>query len=309
MELVDGVLPPPGPAEVTVEIAVAAVNFADIYQRRGIAYRASLPSGLGFEAAGRIAALGDGVSGWKIGDRVALVDGENCYAEAVNVAADLLISLSDDMANDTAMALLGKAMTVEYLLERCAPVPAGSTILFHAAAGGVGLIACQWAKALGLTLIGTVSTEEKAALARAHGCDHAIDTRREDFADRVLEITGGTGVPAVFDSIGRDTLERSLKCVSRRGVLVSFGQSSGHPDPVAPRALVGQGSIYLTRPSLGDYVTNAGERSASAARVIEMHRAGHIRAHIGGRYKLADAARAHADLEARRTTGSCVLEV
>ena len=307
LEVVDVELPAPAAGEVRLNVSAIGINFADIYQRRGTAYAVEPPSGIGFEAAGTVAAVGAGVTNVSIGDRVAVVDGADCYAEAINTPAAGLIALPDTIDDRTAVALFGKAMTVEYLLERCAPVAAGQTILFHAAAGGVGLIACQWAKALGVTTIGTVSTAAKAELAAANGCNHVIISSEEDFVGRVQQITDGAGVAVVFDSIGRDTMQDSLKCVARRGTLVSFGQSSGHADAVLPRDLNAQGSIYLTRPNMADYTHTKEELQASASRVVDMYEAGAIAVHIGQTYALDDVVRAHTELETRRTVGQSII--
>jgi len=222
--------------------------------------------------------------------------------------ADRVVKVPDDIDDQTAAAMMLKGMTVEYLLQRTYPVKRGDTILFHAAAGGVGLIACQWAKAIGATVIGTAGTDEKAELARAHGCDHPIVYTREDFVARVKEITGGEGVAVVYDSVGKDTFLRSLDCLSPRGLLASFGQSSGSVPPFDPGLLAAKGSLYLTRPSLMVYNAKRADLEASAAALFKMVTSGKVRIEINNRYPLAKAAQAHRDLEARKTTGSTILE-
>ena len=300
-------LPDAGPGEVRVRTLAIGLNFADIYQRRGMAYPMTLPNGLGFEAAGTVEAVGPGVSAFMPGERVAIVDGTCCYAEAFVAPADRLVRLPDAIDPQTAVATLGKAMTVEYLLERCYPVQPGQTILFHAAAGGVGLIAGQWAHALRVTVIGTVSSPAKAQLAAENGCAHPIVTSEESFVTSVARITGGTGVPVVYDSVGRDTIEGSLACLSRRGMLVNFGQSSGHPAPIALMALKAAGSVFVTRPSLADYTVTSEELQASADRVFAMLAEEKIRITIGQTFALADIVEAHRAIEERRTVGSTVI--
>jgi NADPH2:quinone reductase len=229
------------------------------------------------------------------------------YAQVRNVQADRVIRIPDNIDDQTAAAMMLKGMTVEYLLERCFQVRRAQTILFHAAAGGVGLIACQWAKALGATVIGTVSTDAKAALAKAHGCDHTIVTSREDILARVKDITGGKGVPVVYDSIGRDTFAASMACLAPRGMLVSFGQSSGPVAAFDPALLAKGGSLYYTRPSLGNYIASRADLEQSGRRVTDMVGTGKVRIAVNQTYKLTDIVKAHQDLEARKTTGSTVL--
>jgi len=306
LELEEIELADPAPGEALVTTTAIGLNFADVYQRTGL-YELPLPAVLGFEAAGVVEAVGDGVTEVAPGERVAVADGTGCYAEAFLAPAERLIRVPNGIDDRTAVAAMGKAMTVEYLLERCFRVRRGQTILFHAAAGGVGLIACQWAKALGATVIGTVSTEEKARLAMANGCTHAVVLGREDLVATVRELTKGKGVPVVYDSIGKDSFEASLDCLARRGMLVSFGQSSGEPDPFRPRTLARHGSAYLTRPGMADYTATRGELAASAERVFAMLQSGKVRITIGQSFKLAEIREAHRALEGRRTVGSTVI--
>jgi NADPH2:quinone reductase len=296
----------PGPGEALVRNEAVGLNYFDTYQRTGL-YPIDLPATLGSESAGTVEAVGDGVTEVKPGDRVACPEAPGAYAEAVVVAADRLVPLPDDIEARTAAASLMKALTVQALLGACYPVAAGDTIVFHAAAGGVGLIACQWAKALGARVIGTVGSDDKAELARAHGCDVVLVTPRDDVARRVRAETGGEGVPVVFDSIGRDSFRASLACLRRRGMLVSFGQSSGEVEPFRPGLLAQHGSLYMTRPTLGDYTATRDELLAGSARVFEMIRAGTVRVHIGQTYPLTETAQAHRDLESRKTMGATVL--
>ena len=302
----------PGLHEVRIRNTAVAVNFRDVLVRRG-AHRVALPSGIGIESAGVIEAVGAEVADLAVGQRVACVAGPDCaYAERRLAPAWRTVPLPDAIDARTAAAMMIRGMTARYLLHETYAVKPGDTILVHAAAGGVGLIMCQWAKHLGATVIGTVGSREKAAVARAHGCDHAIVLDAEgktDFAAEVRALTGGRGVPAVYDSIGRATFTGSLACLARRGVLASFGEASGDPEPIAPRALGALGSVYLTHPSLGDYTATRAELLATANHLFDMVASGKVRIEISAEYPLHDAARAHADLEARRTTGSIVLSV
>jgi NADPH2:quinone reductase len=301
--------PPPGPGQVLLRNEAVAVNYRDILLRRGAHRGAALPSGIGLESAGTIAAIGEGVSEFAVGDRVACVAGpDGAYAESRIVPAARVVRLPATIAARTAAAMMIRGMTARYLLHETYAVRPGDTILVHAAAGGVGLIMCQWAKHLGATVIGTVGSAAKAALARAHGCDHPI-VQGEDFVARVKALTGGRGVPVVYDSIGRTTFEGSLACLARRGILASFGEASGDPQPVAPRRLGALGSVYLTHPSLPDYTATRAELVATAEHLFDMVASGRIAIEISAEYALRDAARAHADMEARRTTGSIVLMV
>jgi len=308
MQWVDVALPDPGPGQVRMRHTAVAVNYRDVLVRKGVHPVAALPSGLGLEGAGVIEAIGPGVSGFAIGDRVACVCGpDGSYAEARNVPAARVVPLPQAIDDRTAAAMMVRGMTARYLLKETYKVQPGDPILIHAAAGGVGLIMCQWAKHLGATVIGTVGSDEKAAIARANGCDHPIVYTREDFAERVREITGGEGVPVVYDSVGRATFEGSLRCLRRRGIMASFGEASGDPDPMPPRRLSALGSIFLTHPSLSNYTVTRDELIATANDLFDVVASGRIRIAISRSYALRDAPQAHADLEARKTTGSIVL--
>jgi NADPH:quinone reductase len=300
----------PGPGEVRIRNEAVAVNYRDILRRRGVHAGGPLPSGVGLESAGTIDAVGPDVTEFKAGDRVACAGmPESSYADFRVVPAARVVPLPAAIDARTAAAMMIRGMTARYLLRETYTVKPGDTILIHAAAGGVGLIMCQWAKHLGATVIGTVSSEEKAAVARAHGCDHAIVYTHDDFAARVRDITKGEGVPVVYDSVGRDTFEGSLKCLRRRGVMASFGEASGDPDPMPPRRLGQLGSIYLTHPSLSNYTATRAELLANAHELFGMVSAGKVRIEISKTYPLREAPQAHADMEARRTTGSIVLVV
>ncbi len=298
----------PGPGEVRIRHTAVGLNYIDVYLRSGLYPLPGFPAVLGMEAAGVVEAVGPGVEDLAVGARVAYAaTPPGAYAEARIMPADRVVPLPDEIDDRTAAAMMLKGMTAEYLLRRTYRVEKGDTILFHAAAGGVGLIACQWAKALGATVIGTVGTREKAEKARAHGCDHPIVTSEEDFVERVREITDGAGCAAVYDSIGKDSFLRSLDCLKTRGILVSFGQSSGPVAPFDPGMLAAKGSLYLTRPTLFHYTATREDLLASASALFAMVTSGDIRIEIDQVYPLAEAAQAHRDLEARRTTGSTVL--
>jgi NADPH2:quinone reductase len=300
-------LPPPGPGEVRLRHTAIGLNFIDTYRRSGL-YPLPLPATLGTEAAGVVEAIGEGVTGLDVGDRVAYATGPaGAYAEARNIVASVLVKLPDAIGDRTAAAALLKGMTAHYLLEIGRVKEEKQTILVHAAAGGVGLILCQWAKHLGATVIGTTGSEEKAALARANGCDHVILYRSEDVALRVNEITGGRKVDVVYDSVGRDTFQASLASLRPRGLMVSFGQSSGDVPPFQPRLLAVSGSLFLTRPVLHDYVRTPDELARRARELFEAIEAGVVKVHVAQTYPLREAAQAHRDLEARRTTGSTLL--
>jgi len=303
----DVALPPPGPGEVRMRATAVGLNFIDTYHRRGI-YPVELPSGLGLEAAGVVEAIGPGVTGFAPGDRVATFGpARGAYATERNIAAATLFRLDDDIADDVAAAAPLKGCTAEFLVERCARVEPGAAVLVHAAAGGVGLILVQWLKAIGAEVIGTVSTEEKAADARAAGADHVILSTGEDIAARARALTGGAGVRTVFDGIGMATWDASLGALGRRGLLVSYGNASAPVANVNLGVLAQKGSLFTTRPTLFDYYAEPAERAAGVARLWEMIRSGAVKVSIGQRYPLEDAAQAHADLEARRTTGSTIL--
>ncbi len=299
----------PGPGQVRMRNEAVAVNYRDILLRRGAHRPAALPSGIGLESAGVIEAIGDGVGDLGVGDRVACVAGpDGAYATHRIVPAARVVRLPAAITARTAAAMMIRGMTARYLLHETYRVQPGDTILVHAAAGGVGLIMCQWAKHLGATVIGTVGSGDKAGIARRHGCDHPV-VHGEDFVARVRELTGHKGVPVVYDSIGAATFEGSLKCLGRRGVLASFGEASGDPEPIAPRRLGALGSLYVTHPSLGDYTATRAELLATANHLFDMVASGKIRIEISAEYPLREAPRAHADMEARRTTGSIVLVV
>ena len=296
----------PGPGEVRVRHVAVGLNFADTYFRSGL-YPVSPPSGLGVEAAGVVEAVGPGVDGFKIGDRVAYTGSPlGAYATARVMPAASLVKLPDAIAFETAAAMMMRGLTSAYLMRRIWPLKAGDTILLHAAAGGVGLIVAQWAKLLGLTVIGTVSTEAKGEIAREHGCDHIIFYGREDVAERVREITGGVGVPVVYDSVGKDTFKGSLGAVKRRGLIVNFGTASGSVPPFDLLQLAIHGSAYVTRPALADYIADPAERAELAGELFGHVAAGRIRIEINQHYDLADAQKAHRDLEGRKTTGSSI---
>jgi len=300
----------PGPGQVRIRNKAVAVNYRDVLMRKGIHAVKSFPTGIGLESAGVIDAVGPEVDGFSVGDRVAYAGmPEGSYAEERIVPTTRLLALPDGIDERTAAAMMIRGMTARTLLHDAYKVQPGDTILIHAAAGGVGLIVCQWAKHLGATVIGTVSSDEKAAIARAHGCDHAIVYTREDFPARVREITGGEGVPVVYDSVGKATFEGSLKCLRRRGVMASFGEASGDPDPMPPRRLGALGSIYLTHPSLSNYTLTRDELTTTANDLFRMVGSGKIKIAISKSYPLRDAPAAHADIEARKTTGSIVLVV
>jgi NADPH2:quinone reductase len=304
-ELVE--LPPPGPGEVRVRHTAVGVNFVDTYFRTGL-YPTTLPTVLGSEAAGVVEELGAGVTTFAKGDRVAYATGPlGAYAEARNIPASHLVEIPDGIDDATAAAVMLKGMTAQYLVRRAHAVKKGDTILVHAAAGGVGLILCQWAKHIGATVIGTVGSEAKAKLARDHGCDHVVFYRTEDVPARVREITNDARVPVVYDSVGKDTFQASLDCLQRRGLLVTFGQSSGPVPPFDPRLLSQKGSLYLTRPTLAHYVAERAELESTARELFEVILSGAVRVLVAQKYPLRDAERAHRDLEARKTTGSTVL--
>lgn len=299
-------LPAPGPGEVLVEHEAVGLNFIDVYYRNGV-YPGELPSPLGMEAAGIVRAVGEGAS-FKVGDRVATFGPKKgAYATARIVSADQLIAVPEGISAETAAASLLKGCTAEFLAERCAKVEAGQDVLVHAAAGGVGQILVQWLHALGARVIGTVSTEAKAELARRAGADEIIRYDHEDVAERVKALTGGKGVAVVFDGVGKDTWEASLASARRRGLIVSYGNASGAVSGVGLGTLASHGSLFVTRPTLFDYYRDADERRDGAERLWSMIRDGKVRVDIGSRYELTDAAKAHADLEARKTTGSVLL--
>jgi NADPH2:quinone reductase len=297
----------PGPGQARVRHTAIGVNFIDTYHRSGL-YPLSLPTGLGNEAAGVVVSVGPGVDTIKPGDRVGSCTGPlGAYSDERIVPADRLIKLPDFVDDRSAAALMLKGLTVQYLLRQTVPLKGGETILFHAAAGGVGLIACQWAKALGVTMIGTVGSDEKAELARAHGCAHTIVYTRENFVERVKALTGGRGVPVVYDGIGNDTFPASLDCLAPRGMFVSFGNSSGPVAAFNLGMLAQKGSLYATRPTLATYAADHSSLTAMAADLFGMVKAGKIKADVRQTLPLKDAAQAHRALQARQTTGATLL--
>jgi len=303
-------LPAPAPGEVRVRHTSVGLNFIDVYHRTGLYPVGALPSGLGLEGAGIVEAVGEDVSEVKPGDRVAYVGGPlGAYAAARNIPAARLVLLPESIDEHEAAGMMLRGMTAEYLLHRTYPVKAGETILVHAAAGGVGLILCQWAHHIGARVIGTVGSEEKAELARAHGCHHPVVYTREDFVARVRDLTEGTGVAVVYDSVGKATFMGSLDCLRPRGYMVSFGQSSGKVAPLDIGVLGQQRSLFLTRPSIAAYTATREELTASAKALFEVIAAGAVRIEINQTFALEAAAEAHRALETRQTTGSTVLRV
>ena len=300
-------LPAPQEKEVTIRQKAVGLNFIDIYFRNGL-YSSPLPHGLGFEASGIVEAVGEGVTHLKVGDRVAYGQSPlGAYAEARNVPADRVVRIPDGITFEQAAAMMLKGLTCWYLLRQTYRVHEGQTILFHAAAGGVGLYACQWARALGVKLIGTVSSPEKAALAKENGAWEVIDYSHEDVVQRVLELTNGQKVPVVYDGVGKDTWERSLDCLQPRGLMVSFGNASGPVTGVNLATLASKGSLYVTRPVLGAYVPTQETMQAAADEMFELVLQGKIKPLIGQRFPLDQVAKAHEELAGRRTTGSTVL--
>lgn len=298
----------PGPGQVRVRHGAVGLNYIDVYHRTGLYPLPSLPWILGMEGAGKIEAVGEGVTEFKVGDRVAYASPPvGAYAEVRLMAADRVVALPDAISDKTAAAMMLQGMTAQYLLRRTYRVQPGDAILFHAAAGGVGLMASQWARHLGATVIGTVGSDEKAELARAHGCHHVIVYSRENFTERVREITGGQGVAAVYDSVGKDTFMGSLDCLRPMGMLVSFGNASGPVPAFEPSILAAKGSLFLTRPTLMSYTAKRADLVASAGELFEVVASGAVKIEVHQSYPLAETAQAHRDLEARKTTGSTVL--
>jgi NADPH2:quinone reductase len=299
----------PGKGQVRLRQSAVGLNYIDVYFRTGMYPAPSSPFTPGMEGVGVVEAVGAGVHNVSIGDRVAYGKNLGGYAEVRLIDADFVIPLPDDISDETAAAMMLQGMTTEYLLERCFPVHKGQTILFHAAAGGVGLMVCQWARALGAHVIGTVGSPEKARLAQAHGCEHTILYRDEDFVAQVKELTGGKGVPVVYDGVGKDTFMKSLDCLQPRGMMVSFGNASGKVDPLEIGVLSAKGSLYVTRPTLMSYTATPEDFRTSANRVISMVQDGHLKIEVHQTFPLRDAAEAHRALEGRATTGSTVLIV
>ncbi|HEU4611308.1 MAG TPA: quinone oxidoreductase [Kofleriaceae bacterium] len=312
LQVVDVPIGEPGPGQVRVRHRACGINFIDTYHRSGL-YAVKLPLVLGSEAAGVIDAVGPGVTGLAVGDRVGYAaPGPGSYAEARVLDANPVFKLPDAIDFEHAAAMMLKGLTVQYLLRRTQPfggLHAGDAIVWHAAAGGVGLIACQWAAALGLVVIGTAGSDEKCELARRHGATHTINYRREDVALRVRELTGGRGVKVVYDAVGKDTWERSLDCLAPFGLMVSFGNASGAVPPISVLSLSAKGSLYLTRPTLNTHLADRSVGEQMARELFEMVTSGKVKIEIGQRYKLEDAAQAHRDLEGRKTTGSSILVV
>ena len=300
-------VPNPGAGEVRIKQNAVGLNYIDVYHRSGL-YPLELPITIGMEAAGVIEDVGEGVSDFSPGDRVAYGAGPiGGYAEARCMPADRVVKLPDSIDDQTAAAMMLQGMTVQYLIRRTFKVKQGDTVLFHAAAGGVGLIACQWLKALGVTTIGTVGSDEKAELAKAHGCTHTINYRTENFVERVKELTDGKGVPVVYDGVGKDTWDGSLDCLAPMGMLVSFGNASGAITEFNPGVLGAKGSLFLTRPTLMTYVAKRSDLVATANELMEIVGSGAVKIEVNQTYPLSEAVQAHKDLEGRKTTGSTVL--
>lgn len=307
MQWVDVEVGEPGPGEIRIRQEAVGLNYIDVYFRTGL-YKQPLPGGIGMEGAGVVEAVGPGVTHLREGDRVAYAGRPTgAYAQVRVMPADIVVRLPDDISFEQAAAMMLQGMTVQYLVRDTYRVQPGDTVLLHAAAGGIGLIASQWLKALGATVIGTVGNDDKAALARAHGCDHTIVYTRESFLDRVKEITGSKGVAVVYDSIGKDTFNDSLDCLAPRGTMVSFGNASGPVPPVDISVLGAKGSLKLTRPTIMTYVTQRELLEPMAAELFDIVRSGKVRIEVRQRYPLSEVAQAHRELEARKTTGSTVL--
>ena len=302
-------LMPPGAGEIRMRHEVIGVNYIDTYHRGGV-YKIPMPSGIGSEAAGVVEAVGDGITEFKPGDRVTYASGTplqpvGSYGESRNIPAARVVKIPDGVTSEQAAAMMLKGMTVQYLIKRLYKVKAGDTVVFHAAAGGVGLIGCQWLKALGVTTIATAGSDEKCELAKAHGATHCINYKKDDFVARVKEITGGKGVPVVYDSVGKDTFDKSLECLAPFGMMVSFGNSSGPVPPVDLTKL--KGHLLLTRPSLVPYSNLRQDLVTMANDLFDVVKTGKVKIEINQRYPVKDAVQAHKDLESRKTTGSTVL--
>jgi len=298
----------PGPGQIRLRQEAAGLNFIDVYHRTGL-YPQAMPFTPGVEGAGVTEAVGPDVDHLRVGDRVAYGGPVGGYADVRLVDATKVVKLPDAISSEDAAAMMLQGMTAEMLLRQVFPVKPGDTILIHAAAGGVGLIVCQWAKALGATVIGTVGSDEKAELARAHGCDHPIVYTRQDFVAEVKRITDGAKLPVVYDSVGKDTFLKSLDCLRPRGMMVSFGNASGAPDPIPPNLLAQKGSLFLTRPTLYNYTSTRDELQASADALFGIVESGKVKVEVKQRFALRDAAEAHRALEARQTTGSTILTI
>ncbi|MBJ6726702.1 quinone oxidoreductase family protein [Geomesophilobacter sediminis] len=306
LRYMDVEVPEPGPGEVRIRHRAVGVNFVDIYQRSGL-YQVKLPAVAGNEGAGVVEAVGAGVTALKPGDRVAYAGKLGAYCQARVIPADRLCLLPDNIGFEQAAGMMLKGLTVQYLIRQTYRVEAGDTVLFHAAAGGVGLIACQWLKALGARVIGTAGSQEKCQLALKFGADHCINYRNENVVERVRELTNGEGVPVVYDSVGKDTFESSLKCLRPYGLMVSFGNASGPVPPFDLSILSQLGSLYITRPTMMTYTEKADDLRAMADELFNAVTTGNVRIEVQQRFDLKDAAQAHRDLEARKTTGSTIL--
>jgi NADPH:quinone reductase len=299
-------VPQPKAGEILIRLVASGLNYIDVYHRTGL-YPVPLPTGLGLEGAGIVEAIGEGVTRFKVGDRAAFCTGPlGAYADFACVDAGRAVLVPAGVDLEIAAAIMLKGLTAEFLIRRIVTLKAGDTVLFHAAAGGVGLIACSWLAHLGMNVIGTVGSQDKAALAKQHGCAHTILYRDEDIVARVKEITGGKKCRAVYDSVGADTMMASLDSAARRGLVVSFGNASGPPSPIAPGELAKRGSLLFTRPTLFDYITTAEELETASAALFDLVAQGVIKPVIGARFALEDASQAHRDLEARKTTGSTI---
>ena len=308
LEYIDAEVPAPGPGEVQIRHGAVGLNFIDVYMRTGLYPLSQLPSGIGLEGAGKVTSVGDGVNDVRVGDRVAYAaPPPGAYAEVRNIAAERVVKLPESIDDRTAAAMMLQGLTAQYLLRQTYPVKPGDVILMHAAAGGVGLMVCQWAKHLGATVIGTVGSEAKADLAKAHGCDHAILYTQDNFKERVLDLTDGRGVNVVYDSIGKDTFMDSLDSLKTLGTMVSYGNASGPVPAFEPALLAQKGSLFFTRPSLFDYAATHEALTHMAGELIDLVAAGTLKIEVRQDYPLSDAAQAHMDLEARKTTGSTVL--
>lgn len=307
MQVVDLPVGEPGPGQIRIRHEACGLNFIDIYQRSGV-YPLKLPHALGMEASGVVEAVGEGVTHLKAGDRAAYASnppGSYCEARVMNAAQ--VCKLPDDISFETGAAMMLKGLTTQYLLRSTGRLQGGETVLFHAAAGGVGLIACQWAKAMGVRLIGTAGSDEKCKLALAHGAADCINYNTEDFPARVKELTNGEGVDVVYDSVGKATWEGSLNCLKPLGIMVTFGNASGKPDPVDPQVLAGKGSIYLTRPTLFTYIRTRELCQSRADDLFQMVSSGKVKIDINQEYSLDDVRKAHEDLNARKTTGATII--
>ena len=300
-------VPEPNAGDVVVRQIAAGLNFIDVYFRTGLYKVPAFPSAIGNEGAGVVEAVGDGVTEVEVGDRVAYCMSLGSYTQRRLIPAKQLVKIPKGISEQQAAAVMLKGCTVQYLIRQTYPVQKGETVLFHAAAGGCGLIACQWLKHLGVRVIGTVGTAEKAELARAHGCDHPIVYTEDNFVDRVKELTDGRGVPVVYDSVGKDTFNDSLECLQPRGLMVSFGNASGAVEPFAPAILAAKGSLFLTRPTLATYTATRADLEKTSTDLFGVLSSGAVTVEVNQTYPLENAAQAHRDLEARKTTGSTIL--